>query len=390
MNQGKYVFSQIAEFIPARIFDRCVAKYEGNKWVKHFSCWNQMLCMIFGQLSYRDSLRDLIIAIEAHSQKSYHLGIGRNVSRSNLANANENRDYRIFESFAYEMISIAKTCLVPEDDFVLPITDNVYAFDSSSIDLCLSIFWWAPYKKTKGAIKLHTLYDIKIAIPTFVHITAGNVSDLYVLDILKYETGGYYILDKGYIDFERLYVIHISKAFFVIRGKDRLRYERIYSAKVDKSKGIMCDQIIRMTGCNTRRYYPDKLRRIKFYDAEQCRIFVFLTNNMTLDATDIAMLYKYRWKVELFFKWIKQHLKIKSFWGTSMNAVKTQVYIALISFILVAIIRNKLELKRSSYEILQILSVSLFDKTPLYQLLQDSNYQNNKEQNGNQLKFNLI
>jgi hypothetical protein len=390
MNQGKYVFSQVIEFLPARIFDRCVSEYEGNKWIKHFSCWNQMLCMIFGQLSGRDSLRDLSITIEAHSGKSYHLGLGRSVSRSNLANANEKRNYHIYEAFAYEMISIAKGCLAQEEDFMLPIIDNVYAFDSTTIDLCLNVFWWADFRKAKGAIKVHTLYDIKTSIPTFVHITTGNTPDVTVLDVLVYESGGYYVLDRAYVDFKRLFVIHSSKAFFVIRAKDNLQFRRIYSSRTDKRKGIIRDQIIRLKGIYAKQDYPEVLRRIEFYDAEQDRTFIFLTNNTGLCALDIALLYKYRWKVELFFKWIKQHLKIKAFWGTSVNAVKTQVYTAIITFVLVAIIRSKLNLNRSTYEILQILSISLFDKTPIKQLLQNPIYQDVKEQKDNQLKFNLI
>lgn len=390
MNQGKYVFSQVIDFLPARLFDRCVSEYEGNKWIKHFSCWNQMLCMVFGQLSGRDSLRDLSITIEAHSGKNYHLGLGRSVSRSNLANANERRNYHIYEAFAYEMISIAKGCLAQEEDFMLPITDNVYAFDSTTIDLCLNIFWWADFRKTKGAIKVHTLYDIKTSIPTFVHITTGNVADVTALDALVYEPGGYYVLDRAYVDFKRLFVIHSSKAFFVIRAKDNLQFRQISSFRVDKRKGIIRDQIIRLKGLNSIQHYPEELRKIEFYDAEQDRTLIFLTNNTSLCALDIALLYKYRWKVELFFKWIKQHLKIKAFWGTLVNAVKTQVYTAIITFVLVAIIRSKLSLNRSTYEILQILSVSLFDKTPLNQLLQNPIYQDVKEQKDNQLKFKLI
>ncbi len=390
MNQGKYVFSQVTNFLPARIFDKCVAQHDGNKWVKHFTCWNQMLCMIFGQLSNRESLRDLLVTVSAHSNKFYHLGFGKNVSRSNLANANEKRDYRIYEAFAYEMIAIAKQCITVEEDFALPITDNVYAFDSTTIDLCLSVFWWAAFRKSKGAIKVHTLYDVKVAIPTFIHITTGSVHDVNGLDELIYEAGGYYILDRGYVDFERLFIIHSAKAFFVTRAKDNFKFERLYSAKADKSKGIMCDQTVRLKGFYSQKHYPEKLRRIKFNDTEQQRTFVFLTNNFTLEAADIALLYKYRWKVELFFKWIKQHLKIQSFWGTSANAVKTQIYIAIITFTLVAIIRSKFKVNRSTYEILQILGVSLFDKTQINPLLQPSFYQDVKEQNPNQLKFNLF
>lgn len=390
MNQGKYVFAQVACFLPVRVFDRCVSQFDGNKWTKHFTCWNQLMCMMFGQLSGRDSLRDLLVTISAHPNKYYHLGFGKNVSRSNLANANEQRDFHIYEAFAYEMIALARGCTIVEADFKLAISGNVYAFDSTTIDLCLSVFWWASFRTTKGGIKLHTLYDVKTSIPTFVHITSASVHDVNALDILLYEAGGYYVMDKGYVDFERLYTIHQNKAFFVTRAKNNFQFNRIYSAKVNKSLGVLCDQTIQLSGFYPFKTYPEKLRRIKFYDIEQQRTLVFITNNFSLPALDIAMLYKYRWKVELFFKWIKQHLKIKSFWGTSENAVKTQVYIAIITYTLVAIIKSKLKVNRSNYEILQILSASLFDKTQLNQLLQSPISQNVKEQKYNQLIINLI
>jgi hypothetical protein len=390
MNQGKYVFAQVAYFLPVRVFDRCVSQFDGNKWTKHFTCWNQMMCMMFGQLSGRDSLRDLLVTISAHPNKYYHLGFGKNVSRSNLANANEQRDYRIYEAFAYEMIALAQGCTITESDFALAISGNVYAFDSTTIDLCLNVFWWASFRTTKGGIKLHTLLDVKTSIPTFVHITSASVHDVNALDELSYEVGGYYVMDRGYVDFERLYTIHQNKAFFVTRAKNNFQFNRKSSAKVNKSLGILCDQTIQVSGFYSLIAYPEKLRRIKFYDAEQHRTFVFITNNFSLSAPDIAMLYKYRWKVELFFKWIKQHLKIKSFWGTSENAVKTQVYIAIITYTLVAIVKSKLKIERSNYEILQILSASLFDKMQLNQLLQSPISQNVKEQKCNQLIINLI
>ena len=390
MNQGKFVFSQVVEFLPARLFDKYVSKYEGNKKVKSFTCWNQLLCMMFGQLSTRDSLRDLIVCLEAHSSKYYHLGLGRNISRSTLADANEKRDYRIYQEFAYEMIALARKCCLDDNDFHLAIKSNVYAFDATIIDLCLNVFWWATFRRTKGAVKLHTLYDVKTSIPSFIHITAGDVHDVNGLDELTYEAGAYYILDRGYVDFERLYIIHQQHAFFVTRAKKNTQLIRLYSSKVNKKAGIRSDQTVRLSGFYPKQYYPEKIRRIRFYDEEQQRSFVFLTNNFALKAKNIAALYKYRWKVELFFKWIKQHLKIKSFWGTSPNAVKTQVYIAIITYTLVAIIKSKINSKRSTYEILQILGVSLLDKTQLNQLLSDPVYQNAKEQIYNQLKFNLI
>lgn len=390
MNQGKFVFAQVVTFLPARVFDRCAAQFNGNKWTKHFSCWNQLMCMMFGQLSGRESLRDLLVTISAHSTKYYHLGLGKNVSRSNLASANEQRDYQIYEAFAYEMIAIARGCVIKEADFTLAISGNVYAFDSTTIDLCLNVFWWAAFRKAKGAIKIHTLFDVRTAIPAFIHITEGSVHDVNALDVLTYEAGGFYIMDKAYVDFSRLFIIHQSRAFFVTRAKDNFNFKRIYSAKPDKLKGIICDQTVKLKGYKSLKSYPENLRRIKYFDTEQQRTFVFITNNFTQDATDIAMLYKYRWKVELFFKWIKQHLKIKSFWGTSVNAVKTQVYIAIITYTLVAIIKNKLKINSSTYEILQILSASLFDKTHLNELLQSSVCHEVKEQKCEQLEFNLI
>ena len=359
MNHGKYVFAQVTCFLPARIFDRCVKQYGGNKRVRYFTCWNQMMSMMFGQLSGRDSLRDLITTLQAHTSKYYHLGLGKNVSRSNLAEANEQREYRIYESFAYELIAIARKQTLVESDFSLAIRENVYAFDSTTIDLCLEIFWWAAFRTTKGAIKLHTLYDVKTSIPAFLHITAANVHDVNALDVLVYEAGGFYIMDRGYVDFTRLYQIHQHHAFFVTRAKDNFRFTRVYSATADKTSGVKCDQTVTLKGFYSAKDYPEKMRRIKYFDKEHKRSFVFLTNNFLLTAQEIALLYKYRWKVELFFKWIKQHLKIKSFWGTSANAVKTQVYVAIITYTLVAIIKSQLKTKLSTYEILQILSISL-------------------------------
>lgn len=390
MNNGKYVFAQMVTFLPARVFDRCVAKFSGNKWIKHFSCWNQMMCMMFGQLSGRESLRDLLITIGAHSNKYYHLGFGKNVSRSNLASANELRDCQIYEAFAYEMIALARRGIADSSDFSLSVPGNVYAFDSTTIDLCLNVFWWATFRKAKGAIKIHTLFDVKTAIPAFIHITAGSVHDVNALDVLSYEAGGFYVMDKAYVDFKRLYNIDGSLAYFVTRAKDNFSFTRVRSVKPEKSKGVMCDQTVRLKGKKSNKAYPKYIRRIKYYDVEQQRYFVFITNNFDQAATDIALLYKYRWKVELFFKWIKQHLKIKSFWGTSFNAVKTQVYIAVATYTLVAIIKSTLKLKQSNYEILQILSISLLDKTSLNELLRSTIYQDVKELQCEQLKMFLI
>jgi hypothetical protein len=388
MNQGKYIFTQLTEFLPQRVFDRLVYKYDGNKHVRHFSCWNQLLSMIFGQLTGRDSLRDLMVSIEPHKTKYYHLGFGKGTSRSNFANANEKRDCRIFEEYAFDLIDLAKKSSIVDHDFLLNIDGNIYAFDSSTIDLCLSVFWWATFRKTKGGIKLHTLYDIKTSIPCFIHVSPASVHDVNALDLLNYEPGGYYILDRGYIDFERLFKIHQSYAYFVVRAKDNLQFRRLYSNKVNKNNGVLLDQIGKLTGFYVSKDYPEKLRIIKFYDKETDNELMFLSNNMDLMAEEIAQLYKYRWKVELFFKWIKQHLKIRSFWGTSLNAVKIQVYSAIIAYCLVALVRNKLKVERSTYEILQILSISLLDKTPLSELLTNQNYQDVKELYNKQLKIN--
>ena len=389
MNQGKYVYSQLTDFLPKRVFDCLVDKYDGNKHVRFFTCWNQLSCMLFGQLTGRESMRDLMIGLDAHKSKYYHLGFGKNVTRSNLAKANEKRNYKIFEEFAYHLIKEARDTSVVKD-FDLNIKSNVYAFDSSTIDLCLSVFWWAEFRKTKGGVKLHTLFDVKTSIPSCIHITKASVHDVNLLDVLQYESGGYYILDRGYIDFKRLYRIQLHSAFFVTRTKTNFRFRRMYSNKINKKSGVLSDQVGKLEGYYSLKDYPEKLRRIKYHDEETEKTLVFLTNNFDLKAEEIALLYKYRWKVELFFKWIKQHLKIKSFWGVIPNAVKIQIYSAIIVYCLVAIISNKLKVDRSTYEILQILSISLLDKTPLKELLTNQDYKDVKELNCMQLKINYI
>ncbi|MCP4393922.1 MAG: IS4 family transposase [Alphaproteobacteria bacterium] len=387
MNQGKYVFAQLTEFLPKRVFDKIVTHYSGDKHVRFFSCWNQMLCMIFGQLTNRDSLRDLIVAITAHNKKTYHLGLGKKVTRSNLSKANENRNSKIFEEFAYHLIDMAQNKL-KNDNF--EIKGKVYAFDSSTIDLCLSVFWWAKFRKAKGGIKLHTLYDITTQIPAFIHITAATVNDVNAMDFIPYENDAYYIFDRGYVDYARLYKITLLSAYFVVRAKSNLKFRRIYSQKVDKSTGVQTDQIGKLTGVYVSKYYPEKLRKVKYYDSEMNRTFVFLTNNMSLSAQDIALLYKNRWQVELFFKWIKQHLKVKTFWGNSENAVRIQIYTAIITYCLVAIIGYELKLDRSTYEILQILGISLLDKTPVKELFTNIDYNDVKELDYNQLSLSLF
>jgi IS4 transposase len=387
MNHGKYVFSQLVEFLPQRVFDRFVTKYDGNKKVRHFTCWNQLLCMIFGQLSSRDSLRDLIIVIEAHQSKSYHLGFGKNVTRSNLAKANENRNYKIFEDFANHLILITQE-KNSNDSF--EIKGNIYAFDSSTIDLCLSVFWWAHFRKTKAGIKLHTLFDINTQIPVFIHITEANIHDVNAMDIINYERFAYYIFDRAYVDYFRLYRITKSSAYFVVRAKSNLKFKRMYSKKTDKSTGVIYDQTGKIEGFYTSKDYPEKIRKVKFFDAENKKMLIFLTNNFDLSAQQIALLYKQRWQIELFFKWIKQHLKVKTFWGTTENAVRIQINIAIITYCLVSIIAKDLKINRSIYEILQILLASLLDKTPVNELLMKSDYNNVNEHITNQLVFNLF
>ncbi len=387
MNDGKYVFAQLTAFLPQRVFDRFVLKYKGNKYVKHFTCWNQLLCMIFGQLTNRNSLRDLIIILEAHSSKTYHLGFGKSVTKSNLSKANERRNSKIFEEFAYYLIDIAQKKL-KKDDF--EIKGKVYAFDSSTIDLCLNVFWWAKFRKTKGGIKLHTLYDVTTKIPVFLHITEATVHDVNAMDVIPYEIGAYYIFDRGYVDFKRLYKITKLSSYFVIRAKSNLQFKRIYSNKVNKETGVKVDQIGTFTGFYISKDYPEKIRRIKYYDVETKRTFIFLTNNTDLPAEQIAFLYKNRWQVELFFKWIKQHLKVKSFWGTSENAVRIQIYSAIIAYCLVAIVGHDLKLERSTYEILQILGISLLDKTPINELFINMDYNNIRNPKSNQLSIRLF
>lgn len=387
MNQGKFVFAQLTEFLPRRVFDGMVEKYQGNRYVKHFTCWNQLLAMIFGQLSNRDSLRDLIVSLDAHSQKSYHLGFGKSVTRSNLAKANESRDFRIFEELAYYLIDIARKKL-SNDDF--EVKGKVYAFDSTTIDLCLSVFWWAKFRKTKGGIKMHTLYDITTQIPAFVHITDAKVHDVRAMDMIPYESGAYYIFDRGYVDYERLYRITQLGSYFVIRAKKGMQFECSEQRKVDVSTGVLSDQVGSLVGFYNSKQYPEKFRKVVFYDVEMDRTFVFITNNLELPSEQIALLYKKRWQIELFFKWIKQHLKIKSFWGTSENAVRIQIYSAIITYCMVAIVGHDLKLERSTYEILTVLGISLLDKTPVKELFSKIDNNDVKDLNYNQLSLSLF
>jgi len=387
MNQGKYVFSQLMELISHKSFETCVNRYEGRYKVKHFSCWRQFLCMAFGQLTHRESLSDTMICLNANADKLYHMGIGELVAKSTLSKANENRDWKIFADLAMLLIAEAKSLYAHDNNLEVELENNVFAIDATVIDLCLSAFWWAKFRTTKGGIKLHTQLDLKSSIPEFIYISPASVHEVNVLDMITYLPDSFYVLDRGYTDFARLYHIHRCDAFFIIRAKDNLDFRRIYSHPVDKFIGVWSDQTIRLNGYYTVKEYPAKLRRIKFYDRENDRMLIFLTNNFKLAATDIAQLYKHRWDIETFFKWIKQHLKIKSFWGRTENAVKTQIWIAIATYTLVAIAKKKFMLQQSLYEILQILSINTFDRTPVNQLFQTSTTQIFKERISNQLNI---
>lgn len=386
MYSGKLVFAQLMEHLPLHTFRRCVARYPGNYPALCFSHLDQYLCMVFAQLTYRESLRDIETCLRAHSAKLYHLGIRGGIARSTLADANEKRNWRMHQDFALSLISIARR-LYAQDSFGLELKNTVYALDSTTIDLCLALFPWARFRKTKGAVKLHTLLDLRGSIPTFIHISDGKLGDVNVLDLLAFEAGSFYVMDRGYIDFARLYVMHQAQSFFVTRAKSNLQYQRVYSHPLDKATGLRCDQTIRLTGLKASKDFPIHLRRVKFYDAKHDKLLVFLTNNFDLPALTIADLYRCRWQVELFFKWIKQHLRIKAFFGTSENAVKTQVWIAISAYVLVAIVKKRLKSDASLYTILQILSLTLFEKTPLIQLLENSNPNPEESEMFNQLNL---
>ncbi len=388
MNIGRTVFSQIMDFAPSFQFQQCVSRYNGNFKVITFTCLDQFLCMAFAQLTYRESLRDIEACLRVAKPKLYHMGIRGNISRNTLAHANENRDWRIYADFAQVLIKIARE-LYANETFGLELKNTVYAFDSTTIDLCLSVFPWAKFRKTKAAVKLHTLLDLRGNIPVVISITSGKIDDVSALDDLIFEAGAIYIFDRAYIDFSRLYRIHQSLAFFVTRAKSNFVFKRLYSQPVDKSTGVRSDQIIMVTGFYTLIDYPEKLRRIRYYDVDTKKRFVFLTNNFILPSIVIANLYKCRWQVELFFKWIKQHLRIKAFYGTSENAVKTQIWIAISVYVLVAIVKKQLKLDRSLYTILQILSVTQFEKTPILQVLSSPNYENDNIDGDNQLNLLL-
>jgi len=386
MNTEPTVFSQLIDFLPIKQFRKCVDRYQGNYGIKNFSCWDQFLCLAFAQLTYRESLRDIETCMRALQNKLYHMGIRGKISRSTLADTNEKRDWRIYADFAQILIHEAKKLYINEP-FGVDIDETVYALDSTTIDLCLSLFPWAKFRKHKGAIKMHTLLNLRGSIPEFIRITDAKVHDVNILDELIPEPGSFYVMDRAYIDFERLYLLNQYGAFFVVRAKRNLNFRRISSKKVDKSTGVLCDQIIVLTGIKTSKLYSEKLRRIKFFDSENNKTLVFLTNNFFLSSLTIAELFHCRWEIELFFKWIKQHLRIKAFYGNSENAVKTQIWIAVTTYLLVAIIKKMLKIELSLYTILQILSVTIVEKMPILQLLTGYDYTAPKYVDPNQLNL---
>lgn len=389
MNTGTTIFSQIMSFLPLHDFRKCIARYRGHYKVQSFSCMDQFLCMAFAQLTFRESLRDIESCLRSRHSKLYHMGIRSSISRSTLADANDNRDWRIYADFAQILIHQARD-LYLKDPFGIELENTVYALDSTTIDLCLSLFPWAYFRKNKGAVKLHTLLDLRGSIPSFIDITDGKVHDINILDTLIPEPGSFYVMDRGYLDFLRLYGFHQALVYFVIRAKLNLQYRRIYSRPIDRSTGLRCDQTIALTGYQSAIDYPERLRLIRFFDIEHNLRLTFLTNNFDISALTVAQLYKSRWKIELFFKWIKQHLRIKAFFGTSENAVKTQIWIAISMYVLVAIVKKKMNLKLSLYTILQILSVTIFEKTHIYQALTETEVVEKNPENDNQLTlFNL-
>ncbi len=386
MNQGRTVFAQLISFVSHNEFNRCVARYQGNKSVRSFSCWDQFLTMAFAQLTYRESLRDIEVCLAAQRQKLYHAGFSGPVKRATLADANEKRDWRIYRDFAQSLIQIARP-LYAHSDLGLELEGTAYAFDATTIDLCLSLFPWAQFRRRKAAIKLHTLLEIHSAIPVFIAITSGAIHEVNLLDELQPEPGSFIVMDRGFVDFERLYRLHTALAFFVIRTKDNLAYRRRYSHQHDRATGVRSDQTIILTGPKSATLYPIALRRVHFYSVEREQRLVLLTNNFSIPAFTVAALYRYRWQIELFFKWIKQHLRIKSFFGTSDNSVKTQIWIAVTVYVLVALVKKRLGLKQDLYTLLQIFSLTLFEKTPILGLLQQSQFNLKMLDDVNQLQL---
>jgi hypothetical protein len=379
------VFAQLIEFAFDDVFKGCVKRYNGDYNNKGLTCWKQFLCMAFGQLTHRESLSDTALCLRLHKDKLYHLGIGRAFDKSTIARANENRDWRIFRDFALKLIANARVLCEDDNLLDLKLKGKVYALDATVIDLCLDVFWWAKFRKTKAAIKLHTLLDLKTAIPEYIFITDGSVHELNTLDYISFPAGSYLVMDKAYIDFARLRRLAGERTNFVVTAKDNIKYRVIKRKITKKETGVICDQTIVLTGAATSKKYPARLRRIRYFDAETGNTLIFLTNNFKLSALTIAALYRNRWGIEIFFKWIKQHLKIQTFWGHSENAVRTQVWIAISTYVLVVIVKKKLKLPHKLYEILQLISLSAFDRTPLKNLFLNENIQDVKEQNCNQL-----
>lgn len=386
MYEGKLVFAQLMDFLPLHTFRRCVSRYRGQYKVKRFSCYDQYLCMAFAQLAHRESVRDIETCLRAQHSKLYHMGLRSQVSRNTLANANSRRDWRIYADFAQALIRIARPLYV-DDDFGLELQHTVYALDSSTIDLCLSVFPWARFKQGKAAVKLHTLLDLRGPIPSFIHVSDGKLHDVNLLDMLSPEPGAFYVFDRAYLDFQRLFRLQQASAFFVTRQRKDLKFTRRYSHPVDKASGLRCDQTIVLSGTFTPQYYPLPLRRVKLYDAHNNKTFNFLTNNFDLPALTITELYRCRWHIEVFFKWIKQHLRIKAFFGHSQNAVNTQIWIAISIYVLVAIVKKRLHIPLSLYTILQILSLTLFEKMPLYEVLTNHDYKTQTNLETNQLNL---
>ena len=386
MNIGKTLFAQLMDFLPWKTFHRIVDRHDGDRYVKSMTCADQFRVMAFAQLTYRESLRDIEVCLSAQSANLYHMGLRQEIKRSTLADANEARDWRIHAEFAQRLIGQARK-LYAGDSFGIELENTVYALDSTTIDLCLSLFPWALFRTTKSAVKMHTLLDLRGNIPSFIHISDGKLGDVNVLDVLMLEAGAIYVMDRGYLDFTRLYVLHQAHAFFVTRAKSNTRLKRIYSAAVDRSTGIICDQTIALTGATSRKDYPEHLRRIRYKDAKTGKTLVFLTNNFALPAATICALYKARWQVELFFKWIKQHLRIKKFYGTTENAVKSQIWIAVSVYVLVAIVKKRLNLDASLYTLLQIFSLTLFEKMPIQQAFPGSDYKPEQGNDCNQMNL---
>ena len=386
MNTGSTVFSQLVHALPRYEFNKCVHRYHGDKWVNNFTCWSQFLCMSFAQLSHRESLRDIAVTLNSKHQELYHMGLKNRIARSTLADANERRDFRIYQDFAHALIPVAVR-LYQGDPLPIDLEHELFALDSSTIDLCLSLFPWARFRETKGAIKLHTLLDLRGAIPVFIEVTEGKTHDVKVMDRVPAPPDSFQVMDRGYLDFARLYRIHLAGAYFVIRAKSNLQFRRVRSLVADRSAGVQCDQIIMLTGPRSSKDYPEQLRRVRYFDAELDKRLAFLSNNFSVDSKTVADIYRCRWQVELFFKWIKGHLRIKSFFGTSPNAVKTQIWIAICAYLLVAIIKKRLGVPVSMHTFLQILEVNLFQRTPINQIVEEAMNQKQTPMLDNQLKL---